>query len=162
MAIDYFGDKINARYQHLFENPTPLGAMKPISEAYAADFATWFDQHLIPMVDRNELCYGAEQISSEALPENWIRIIRLPRTYLVDLSHRVDLYDSHGKLLQPVDRVIRPPDGTDSVVAKGGYIKTPMQLEAVTGIIKKQYGYELSENILHRLVDFHKDEPFTS
>ena len=159
MAIDYFNEKITGKFQPFMENPVRIKDLQPVSEAYVAKFAQWFDERLLPSVDISEFCYGEEQISQQAFPEKWLRVIRIPKGLIVDASHRVDIYDPRGRLLKPVEREL-PFVNAESVVARG-YIKTPMQLEAVAKILKQEYGYTIGESLLHKLVDFHEDQPMT-
>jgi len=161
MAIDFHGGIISGDMQPTIHLPLHLKDMDPLSDGYCTVNASWFDMDTHPYLDINEICYGEGQISDDAYPDDWLRVIRLPDplSYLIDGSHLEDFQDDQGKFIAPLPAYLGLPyEGAEPVVAND-FIRNRMQLEGVEGILRSQFGFELGKSVLRTLAEIEDNKP---
>jgi hypothetical protein len=159
MAVDYHADRIDGRHQPFLDEVLRIEEMDNLTAGYAGHIATWFDDRLLTLVNKNDICYSEGQISPYADPEDWFRIIKIPRGYLVDVSHLVDMMDDHRRLKVPVEMEPGPYSAHVKPVVAKSRIENPLQLEAVTQMLVKQYGFQLGPSILHTIAAEQSENP---
>ena len=156
MGIDYRNGKISGDTEPLIGRVLYIRDMNELSEGYCSTRAVLFDENTIAVVDENEICYSEGQISSDADPEDWLRVIRLVDTYLIDGSHQQTLRDDLGKFIVPLAVSFEwPYEAIEPVCAD--YIDSDMRLEAVANMLRDQYGFELARNIFLTEVSVDED-----
>jgi hypothetical protein len=152
MAIDFFEGTITETPQPLLSRVLKIQDMDVCSSAYIGAVAAWLDLETVPHTDTREIAYADNDISEEACHEDWLRIIRLPKGFIIDASH-LEQFDEAGKLTEPLNTYAELPyDGAQPEVAIG-YIKNKMQLKGFEDIVKQMFNYVLEPSILQEMRD---------
>jgi hypothetical protein len=166
MGINYHEGRIDTTPQKLVTSPQYIRDMEPLSEGYCAAYAQRFSADTSSFIITDEICYSAGQLSHDAIPEDWLRIVRLPEGFLVDASHLEEFQDEQGRFIKPIEIEEEEPievdlTGEDDAVFTNdviAYLSTDMQFVAAKNILREQYGYELSKSVLHEIVELASED----